>query len=41
MPNTYSMQEIVRQDYDYYIELEEEGKDIESPLIFRIPKGKR
>jgi len=40
MPNTYSMQEIVRQDYDYYIELEE-GKDIESSFIFRIPKGKR
>jgi hypothetical protein len=41
MPNTYTMQEIARQNYDYYNELVEEGKDVESPLIFLIPQGKR
>lgn len=41
MPNTYTMQEFVRRHYDYYIELEEQGKDMESPLIIRIPKGKQ
>lgn len=40
MPNTYTMQEIVRENYDYYKELQEEGKDIEPPYIFHIPKGK-
>jgi hypothetical protein len=34
------MQEIIRQYYDEYAELEEEGENIEPPLILRIPKGK-
>lgn len=39
MPNTYAMQEIIRRHFDYYLELEEDGKDVECPLILRIPKG--
>ena len=40
MPNTFIMQEIARQEFDYYVELEEAGQDVEPPLIFRIPKGR-
>lgn len=39
MPNTYAMQELIRENYDYYNELKGQGKDVECPFIFRIPKG--
>ena len=41
MPNTYMMQEIIRRHFDYYVELDEAGQDVEHLFIFRIPKGKR
>lgn len=40
MPNTYAMQEIIRRHFDYYLELEEDSKVVDCPLILRIPKGK-
>ena len=39
MPNTMFMQELARMAYDYYSEDLENGKAVETPLIFRIPKG--
>ncbi|KEZ39209.1 hypothetical protein SAPIO_CDS9873 [Scedosporium apiospermum] len=38
-PNTFSMQEIIRQNYDEAIEREEEGGSAETPFVFTIPKG--
>jgi hypothetical protein len=39
-PNTFSMQEIIRQNYDEAIEREEEEGSVETPFIFTIPKGR-
>ena len=39
MPNTYTMQEIVRNSVDWYTEERENGGRVDTPLISRIPKG--
>lgn len=39
MPNTFTMQEIVRMLTDYYIENEEVGKQVDIPFIYSIKKG--
>lgn len=39
MPNTFTMQEIIRREIDYYFEDEESGKDVETPLVYLIRKG--
>ncbi|MCJ1226392.1 hypothetical protein MMC12_003043 [Toensbergia leucococca] len=33
------MQEIIRTNFDHYIDDEENGKNVEVPFIYRIPKG--
>ncbi|KAG6236962.1 hypothetical protein E4U23_000146 [Claviceps purpurea] len=38
-PNTFLLQEIVRQNFDYYLDCEEEGKKVQPPFIFTISKG--
>ncbi|KAI9679895.1 MAG: hypothetical protein M1817_004910 [Caeruleum heppii] len=39
MPNTYMMQELVRTFVDQYTEELENGGSLETPTIYRIPKG--
>lgn len=39
MPNTYTMQEIIRSAAENYLENKENGISIEPPFIFTIPKG--
>ncbi|UNI13306.1 hypothetical protein JDV02_000063 [Purpureocillium takamizusanense] len=38
-PNTFMMQELVRQYFDDVLDRQDEGKQIESPFICTIPKG--
>ena len=40
MPNTFTMQEIIRTEFDQYLEDLESGKSVKSPLILSISKGK-
>ncbi|KAG6216906.1 hypothetical protein E4U34_004842 [Claviceps purpurea] len=37
-PNTFLLQEVVRQHFDYYLECKEEGKQAEKPFVFTIFK---
>ena len=39
MPNTFMMQEIIRREVDYYVDLEDAGEDVEIPLLCSIQKG--
>lgn len=39
MPNTFNMQELIRNNYDQYIEMDEAGKAVEPPLIYTVLKG--
>lgn len=39
MPNTFTMQEVIRTYFDQYVDNEESGKPVETPVIYRIPKG--
>ncbi|KAF1954678.1 hypothetical protein CC80DRAFT_449014 [Byssothecium circinans] len=39
MPNTFTMQEIIRTAVDNYFENKENGMSVEPPFIFTIPKG--
>ncbi len=41
MPNTFTMQEIIRTAVDNYIDDVENGMMVERPYIFTIPKGER
>jgi hypothetical protein len=38
-PNTFMMQELIRRNFDENAEREEEGKQVDVPYIFTIPKG--
>ncbi|KAL2173073.1 uncharacterized protein P884DRAFT_252692 [Thermothelomyces heterothallicus CBS 202.75] len=39
-PNTFHMQELTRMFYDqYYLELRDEGKEVEEPQIYTVAKG--
>ncbi|KAG6106878.1 hypothetical protein E4U31_000515 [Claviceps sp. LM219 group G6] len=38
-PNTFLLQEVVRQHFDYYLECKEEGKQAEKRFVFTIFKG--
>jgi hypothetical protein len=38
-PNTFMMQELFRRNFDQNAEHEDEGKEVETPFIFTIPKG--
>ncbi|KAG6129529.1 hypothetical protein E4U12_004634, partial [Claviceps purpurea] len=37
-PNTFLLQEVVRQHFDYYLECKEEGKQAEKRFVFTIFK---
>jgi len=39
MPNTFTMQENIRTEVDYYFDNEELGKPLETPFVYSIPKG--
>jgi len=39
MPNTFTMQEIVRRCVDQYMDDLENGKHLEAPLVYCVPKG--
>jgi hypothetical protein len=41
MPNTFMMQENIRTCFDQYIDDEEDGKDVETPFVYCVPKGAR
>ncbi|KAK1766564.1 hypothetical protein QBC33DRAFT_104820 [Phialemonium atrogriseum] len=38
-PNTFLMQEIVRMYFDETLDREDEGKNVETPFIYTIPRG--
>ncbi|KAK7416311.1 hypothetical protein QQX98_005255 [Neonectria punicea] len=38
-PNTFEMQEVVRGNLDEALDREDEGKQVETPLIYTISKG--
>lgn len=38
-PNTFLMQEVVRMYFDETLDREDEGKDVETPFIYTIPRG--
>ena len=40
MPNTFMMQELVRGYVDQYMDDLENGKHLETPLVYYVPKGK-
>jgi hypothetical protein len=41
MPNTFWMQEFARLYFDqYYVDLVDEGKQVEEPYIYTVAKGK-
>ncbi|KAI6372283.1 hypothetical protein MCOR25_003798 [Pyricularia grisea] len=39
MPNTFTMQEIIRISMDEVLDLQDEGKHVETPYVFTIRKG--
>lgn len=39
-PNTFMMQELVRQDFDEVLGREEEGQQVEMPYIYSVRRGK-
>lgn len=39
MPNTFTMQEIIRTQIDNYFDEEELGKEVETPFVYTIQKG--
>jgi hypothetical protein len=39
MPNTFTMQEFIRTEIDYYFDNEELGKPVETPFVYSIQKG--
>lgn len=39
-PNTFMMQELVRQDFDQILDREEGGQQVEMPYIYTVPRGK-
>lgn len=38
-PNTFLMQELVRRYFDEALDREDEGKQVETPFIYTLPKG--
>lgn len=38
IPNTFNIKELIRSNFDQYIDNEEAGKTIETPLIYTVPK---
>jgi hypothetical protein len=38
-PNTFMMQEFVRRYFDEVLDRQDEGEDVEIPLLYTIPKG--
>lgn len=41
MPNTFLMQELVRSYFDENLDREDEGKQVETPYIYTISKGRK
>lgn len=39
MPNTFTMQEIIRISMDEVLDLQDDGKRVETPYVFTIRKG--
>lgn len=39
LPNTFLMQELVRRHFDEALDREDEGKQVETPFIYTLPKG--
>ncbi|CZT13674.1 uncharacterized protein RAG0_17179 [Rhynchosporium agropyri] len=39
MPNTFTMQEIIRTEVDYYFDNEEISEEVETPFVYCIQKG--
>ncbi|EXV00475.1 hypothetical protein X797_006537 [Metarhizium robertsii] len=39
LPNTFLMQELVRRHFDEALDREDEGKHVETPFIYTLPKG--
>lgn len=39
MPNTFTMQENIRTEVDYYFDNEELGKPVETPFVYYVRKG--
>ncbi|KAK4152364.1 hypothetical protein C8A00DRAFT_44572 [Chaetomidium leptoderma] len=38
-PNTFMMQELIRRYLDEALDREDEGKEVETPHVYTVPKG--